>query len=229
MIGHRAIGEAAIGELPSTTPAPPVTNIGWRVIDTLLYAVRDGIRSASMNYGYAECEIMDDGRPSPRCGNVFVAIHGGTWRPAYANDRNLYELYDFSITLTMRVVGVSIDRIGDQLIARNIALVPLAQRQGFNAKIEQLRAYLHMNWNRVVLTGQTPNSANDNLAAWATGTVYGWVEPMRWRGPSTTPKLVGGEWFSSEPDAEDVGVMAEMRFTDAKRFQPQTSAQGVFI
>lgn len=202
------------------------------MIDALLYGVRDGIRAAGMNYGKAECEIVDDGRPPPKSGNVFVAVHGGKTRPGYANDNNLYEFYDFSVTLTMRVT-IPMDRVGDQLIARNLALkdvnsVPLAQRQGFNAKMEQLRAYLHMNWRITVLTGQTPNSANDNLSAWATGTVYGFSEPARYR-PSESPSLQGGEWLGADPDVGEFCVKSELRFEGAKRFQAVLAASGSLV
>lgn len=198
------------------------------MIDALLYAVRDGIRAASMSYGRAECEIMPDGKPPPRAGNVFVAIHGGKSRAGAANDNSLFELFDYAVTLTMRVTVL--DRVGDQLIARNIALVPQGQRQGFNAKLEQLRAYLHMNWQITVLQGQTPNSANDNLAAWATGTVYGFCEPARYKGGEIAA-LVGAEWFgtSTEEGAEEFGVKSELRLEGAKRFQPQRAAQGSFV
>lgn len=198
------------------------------MLDALLYGVRDGIRKAGFNYGVGECEIMDDGRPPPRCGNFFIAVHGGKSRPGGANSRNLDELVGFSVTLTARVT-VPLDRVGDQQIARNITLVPLAQRQGFDAKMEQLRGFLHMNWRITVLTGQTPNSANDNLAAWATGTVYGFVEPARCVSGVETPKLVGGEWFSAEPEAEDMGIVSELRFDGARRLQPQTASVGVFV
>lgn len=200
------------------------------MIDALLYAVRDGIRAANFNYGVAECEIMDDGRPPPRAGNFFVAVHSGTSRPGEANERNLYELFGFSVTLTMRVI-VPLDRVGDQQIARNIELVPQGRRQGFNHKVEQLRGFLHSNWQITVLTGQTPNSANDNLVAWlgdTNQTVYGFCEPARYEGPDT-PRLVGGEWFGADPEAEDCGVVAELRFGRARRFQPQTAAVGSFI
>lgn len=196
--------------------------------DALLYAVRDAIRAAGMNYGIAEVEIMDDGRPPPRCGNFFAAVHGGRSRPGDANERNLYELFGFSVTLTMRVT-VPLDRTGDQQIARNIALAPLGQRHGFNHKVEQLRGFLHSNWRMVVLTGQTPNSANDNLSAWATGTVYGFCEPARYQGPDGPPRLVGGEWFAADPEAEDVGIVQELRFDNAKRLQPQTASVGAFV
>jgi hypothetical protein len=197
------------------------------LIDALLYSVRDGIKAAGMNYGQAECSIGDDGRPSPRAGNVFISVHGGKSHPGSANDNNLYELFDFSVTLTMRVT-MPLDQIGTNLIARNIALVPLAQRQGFNAKVEQLRSFLHMNWGMVVLTNQTPPSANDNLAAWATGTVYGFCEPARYQGEDA-PILVGAEWMSGEPGSDDFAIKSELRFTGAKRFQPITAQVGPFV
>lgn len=197
------------------------------MIDALLYAVRDGIRAAGFNYGSAECEIMDDGRPPPRAGNVFVAVHGGRVSPGGANSRNLDELHDFSVTLTMRV-AIPLDRIGDQLIARNIDLVPLGQRQGFNHKLGQLRGYLHMNWGITVLTGQTPPSANDNISTWATGTVYGFVEPARCQG-AEVPILVGADWMGAEPESEDFAIKSELRFTGARRLQPQTASAGVFV
>lgn len=197
------------------------------MIDALLYAVRDGIRAAGMNYDQASCEITDDGRPPPRAGNVFVAVHSGRSSSAGANSRNLDEHLGFSVTLTMRVT-VPLDRVGEQQIARNISLVPRAQQQGFNAKVDQLRSYLHMNWKITVLTGQSPPSANDNTVAWSFGTVYGFSEPARWQGEEIA-KLVGGEWFGADPESEDIGITVEMKFDKARRFQPQTASVGVFV
>lgn len=197
------------------------------MIDALLYAVRDGIRAAGFNYGRAECDITEDGKPPPRAGNVFVSVHGGKSYSGPANSRNLDELYDFSVTLTMRV-AIPLDRVGDQLIARNIELVPLGQRSGFDHKVDQLRKYLHMNWAITVMVGQNPPSANDNISAWATGTVYGFVEPARYQGPET-PMLVGAEWMGATPESEDFALKSELRFTRARRMQPQTTPQGVFV
>ena len=195
------------------------------MIDALLYSVRDNIRKAGINYDEASCEIMDSGQPPPRCGNFFAAVHDGMIRSDADNQLN--EWYEFSVTLTMRVT-VPLDRVGDQQLARNIARVPLGERQGFYAKADRLRRLLHMNWNVVVVTGRTPNSANDNLAAWATGTVYGFCEPMRFLSMES-PKLVGGEWFSAEPDAEDIGMKATLTFGRCRRFQPVTEASGPFV
>ncbi len=192
------------------------------MIDALLFAVRDGIRAAGMNYDEATVEIMDDERPPPRCGEVFVSINGGMARNSA--DRNLDEYYDFKVTLTMRVI-VPLDRAGDQMMARNISRVPLGQRQGFYARLEQLRNFLHKNWRITVMQNQTPPSANDNLAAWSTGTVYGFVEPMRYQSYEQ-PVLKGGEWFSADPEDESVGMKSTLQFVRCRRLQPQTEAVG---
>lgn len=193
------------------------------MIDALLYAVRDSVRS--LGYGTAECEITDDGKPPPRAGNVFIAVHAGKDRGTA--DNQFHEYLDFCATLTMRVL-VPLDRVGDQQIARNLDRVPLGIRQGFYAKRDQLAKFLHMNWSMTVLTEQTPASANDNLSAWATGTVYGFCEPARYRG-SELATLVGGEWFGADPEVEAFGIKSELRFEGARRFQPQTSAVGGFV
>lgn len=199
------------------------------MIDALLYAVRDAVRAAGFGYGVAECEITDDGRPPPRDGNWFVAIHGGRQRSGPANVRNLDGLYDFSVTLTGRIT-VPLDRVGDQLLARNIERVPLGYRQGFNAKADQLGNFLHSNWRITVLQGQTPASANDNLIAWGSGTgIYGFVEPARWQGPEVPTLVSGAEWFGDDPDSDTFALKSELRFMGARRFQPQTASVGVFV
>lgn len=192
------------------------------MIDALMYAIRDTIRST---YGYAECEIMDDGRPPPRCGNVFVSIHSGKEKSTDSN--NLMEYYEFSVTITMRIT-VPLDRVGDQQIYRNIARIIVGERQGLRAKIDQLRRLLHMNWSMIVSPNQTPPSANDNLVAWVSGSIYGFIEPARYTGASS-PKLVGGEWFNAEEDVDDMGIVSELSFSGARRMQPQTATIGPFV
>lgn len=126
-------------------------------------------------------------------------------------------------------VTTPLDRVGTAQIALSMARVPEAQKRGFYAKRDQLRAMLHMNWAMTVLTGQIPPSANDNIVAWTdTGQVYGFCEPARFRNPEVV-KLVGGEWFAADPEADDIGLVSEMRFDGARRFQPQTTATGPFV
>ncbi len=198
------------------------------MIDALVFAVRDWIRGSGLNYDQATCEIMDDGRPPPRCGNYFASIHDAMVRSD--RDNQLHEWYEFSVTLTVRVVG-PLDNAGTQQLHRNIARVPLGERQGFWAKAEALRRLLHMNWKMTVQVNQNPASANDNLSAWAPGTsVYGFCEPARFLSADSM-KLVGGEWFASdvEGDDEPIGMKSTLKFGKCRRFQPQTEPNGPFI
>lgn len=181
---------------------------------------------------------MVDGRPPPRCGNFFVAIHDGA---ECSDSDNILQVWcEFSVTLTMRLV-VPFDRAGDQQLSRNLAR-ELARKQGFHAKADQLRSLLHMNWTIAVLASQTPPSANDNIAAWSTtanGQVYGFCEPMHYQNMET-PQLVYDDWFQTgttahanqfaTPDANvPQGIKTKLQFGKARRFQPQTAANGPFI
>lgn len=195
------------------------------MIDAIIYAARDGLRAANIGLGFAECEIMDDPKPPPRCGNLFASVHDGAMR----NDRQnqLMELYSFAVTLTMRVV-VPMDRIGDQLLYRNLVR-DTARKQGFYAKADQIKNLIHMNWAMFILPNQTPPSANDNLTTWVgSGTVYGFCEPAMFLNMEQA-KVVGGEWFSAEPEAEDSGVKSTIVFGRCKRMQPQTKPSGPFV
>lgn len=187
------------------------------MIDALLFAVRDGVRNAGFGYGVEQCEIMDDGHPPARSGNIFVAVHEGPTRNT--STRNLDEYFAFSLTLTMRVTGIPVDRIGDQGLASKLARTTGKGQPSFNARLEQLRAWGHMNWTVMA-------SANTNLANWApsnVSTIYGFVEPAHYAG-AERPVLVGGEWLSAVPEAVDVALKAELRFDGARRMQPITAA-----
>lgn len=196
------------------------------MIDALLFSVRDGIRSQPFGYGSESlCDIQDDGHPPAQCGNIYVAVHEGQSRSTAR--RNLDEYFAFSITLTMRV-SVPLDRIGNQLLASKLARTWGKGQPSFNARMEQLRGFLHMNWPITVLQNQTPPSANDNIANWTQGgAVYGFIEPAGYTGRDK-PELVGGEWFGAAPDAQDAGIKCELRFDGARRMQAQTLPVGPF-
>lgn len=204
------------------------------MIDALLFSVRDNIRAQSFGYSSPNyCELTGpDGRPPPRVGNFFVSVY--ELASSNTATRNLDEKFSFGLTLTQRIAAGSVprDRIGDQAIASKLARVSGKGNPSFNARCEQLRAYLHMNWTITVMTSQTPNSANDNLSQWAPAglaTTYGFVEPARFAGQDR-PQLVYAEWFeAANPESSEMGLKAELRFADARRLQPQTAAVGPYL
>lgn len=177
------------------------------MIDALLFATRDAIREAGFGYGVRECEIEVDGHPPPRCGDVFVSVY--ELASTSTNDNSLMEYFNYGVALTMRVTNTSLDRVGDTLLARK-----LARKVGFNARAEQLRAFLHMNWG---ILGDANNLINELTESG--NVVYGFVEPARYRGMEA-PILVGGEWFTADPSAADLGLKSELHFEGARRLQP---------
>jgi len=192
------------------------------VIDALLYAVRDSLQNSS--YGYdssALCEIMEDGHPPPQCGQIFLAVHEAGSNNS--STRNLDEYFSWSLTLTQRI-KVPLSRVGNAMLASRLARTSGPGQPSFNARIEQLKNWGHMNWT-VGLT-----VANANIQAWAPDntTPYGFVEPAHFVSVEK-PILVGGEWFTTTPESQDLGLKAEIRFEGARRMQPQTQAFGPFV
>lgn len=180
--------------------------------DPILYAWRDGIRNAGFGYDQTSCDIMPTGEPPPRCGNVFVSVHEGAVRSSAVN--SLDERFDPCVTLTMRVT-IPLDRVGNALLASKLARQAMPQGQpSFNARVQLLKVFLHMNWGLL-------GDANTNLANFLTdgNPVYGFCEPAHFAS-AEIPVLVGGEWFSGNPESTDVGLKSEIRFEDCRRMQP---------
>jgi hypothetical protein len=124
------------------------------------------------------------------------------------------EYHSVFLSLTFRVQGVPLDRVGDMLLARELAQKKTPGRPSFNATANQLKTFLHMNWAILQIANTyLVNSAMDGNA------VYGFCEPFRYRGMETAT-LVGGEWFSADPEAAEVGLKADIRFADCRRMQP---------
>lgn len=180
------------------------------MIDALLHAVKDNLRREVPGWTPANCEVMADGQPPPYSGDWFAAIHQAGSRSTMMNA--LDERFDFSVTLTVKVGGVPLDRVGNKLLAVPLAR-DLALKTGWNARAEQIRAFLHMAWGVL-------QEANTLLSTWEPGNipVYGFCEPAHFAGMDM-PYLVGGEWFAAQPEAQDVGLVGEIKFADCRRLQ----------
>jgi hypothetical protein len=177
------------------------------MIDALLFSVRDAIRNAGYGYDYKTCEIMADEMPKPSCGDWFISVHQAASTSDMMNALNEY--YGFILTLTARVKGIPLDRIGDSLLA-----VKLANKLGFNRRAGQLKSFLHMDWGIL-------QDANDYMVAMEPDamSVNGFCEPAAFKGMDI-PVLVGPEWFDAKPGSDQVGLKADLRFDGARRLQP---------
>jgi hypothetical protein len=169
--------------------------------------MRNMTREAGIKYGYREVELVGpDGMPPPRCGDIFIGLCDGGVR----NDsvENLDEFYQVNMTLTMRVKGIPLDRIGDQLLAKKVA-----QKIGFNARCDVLRALFNKNWQVVQRANQMLVELNPDAA-----TIYGFCEPPIFVGREAA-HWVGPDWFSVEPSQDHYGLAAQLRFDRCRRLQ----------
>jgi hypothetical protein len=171
-------------------------------------AVRDSIRSQSWGYDYAICELMEDGKPPSRCGQLFVAVHDGGRSSDQQN--SLDERYAVIVTVTMRSSYIAKDRIGLNLIDEK----QIGTKLGFDDVVDRIRALQHMNYNVM-------NAANTIiLASVSPGTdVYGFAEPLMYQGEDGPPRSVGADWFNAEPESLETGIVQGLKFGNARRLQ----------
>ena len=184
------------------------------MIDALLYSVKDCLLEADFGWDKTTLDIMPDGHPPPRTAGWFCAIHQGGQRGDMMNA--LDEYYGYTLTLSVLLAGIPPDRVGSQLLAKK-ELLTLARETGFNARAQQLKAFLHMNWYVI-------GRANEYLLQMYAGAyqVDGFAEPAHF-GTMTDPKFVGGEWFAADPNHKTAGITAEIRFEGARRLQELTT------
>lgn len=178
------------------------------MMDALLLAVEQAILDPTTKLGYDKrfCAIMPDEKPQPRCDDVFISIYEGPISSGSVN--SLDERFAFNLCLTMRVT-VPLDRIGDALLARR-----LAKKVGFNARSQVLKTFLHQNWSVLGIANNLLIELNPDATL-----IYGFVEPARFAGMDR-PVLVGGDHFQADPQNQDTGLKAELRFEGARRMQP---------
>ncbi len=195
------------------------------MIDALLFALRDAIRSAGYGYdGPNYCDVRGpQGKPPTNCGNLFVAIHELDTRSDSV--RNLDERYSFGVTLTMRTQA-PMSRVGDRELASKLARTTGPGSPSFNSRLDLLRSFCHMNWQVGIGDGTVPGTANYNLVQWTTvfagQDIYGFVEPAHYvRGEQ--PQLVGPDWFDAAPEQVMMALKSTLTFDGARRMQPQVS------
>jgi len=184
------------------------------VIDSLLFAVKEVILASNFGWDSRTMDVMPDGHPRPITANWFLAIHQEQERGDMMNA--LDEYYAFTLTMTRMLAQVPVDKAGTAILA-NLDVRTLAKETGFNARAQQLKTFLHMNW---AVIGRANELLLEMYAA--EYVVNGFCEPAHWEN-TTVPKLVGGEWFSAEAAQANAGITAEIRFADARRLQPITT------
>lgn len=182
------------------------------MIDALLFSVRDAIlamKKPGWDYSYHTCEVMDDGKPKPNMGQIFLSVHQGT--ETSGADNSLDELFSVSLTLTM-AVNIALDQIGNGLLARQTA-----KQNGFNMRCRRLCTWMHMNWSLLSLANAwlMANAGDEEF-------VYGFCEPLRYK-RKDQPNFVGADWMGLQQGAVNIALSARMDFADARRLSAMGS------
>lgn len=148
-----------------------------------------------------QCEVMFDGMPQPVCGELFIAVHPGTW--TNDSDTSLDESYTIYVTVTLRVAVVPMDRGGTHALAN--------ARDGLDAVVENVRRYLHMSYAVI-------DDANNIINARANFNDF--IQPLKFT-DAGTPQPKGPDWFSAVPEESEamVGISQTLTFRDARRVQ----------
>ena len=179
----------------------------------LAIAVRDNIRSILLVKN-SLCEVMFDGRPSPRFGTVggrgscFYAVHQGPRSNELSDPDDQTFCLDYHViyvTLSMWCGPVPFDRIGTDLID--------LQNTGFDPKMDALRAMVQK-------YGQTIRAAANTILG---SLVHPITQPLV---PSTDEPAtaVDASWFGANPPENSnqlwvFGMKSQLSLVGARRPQ----------
>jgi hypothetical protein len=181
--------------------------------DLLLLSARDWLRE-NLNVagiGPESIEVMFDGRPSPACGDWFVALHEGEWRVDETigqADLSLPETFGAFVTVTRKVGVAPFDRIGTDILARQwrgliaVCRKLIVQPSGLHMN------YAHMNaWNALI--GPTGVDASDVN-----------YHPLVFQGAAATQPQ-GSAWFGARGQKTNppCGLSKTLSFAKAQRCQ----------
>ena len=182
----------------------------------LVQAARD-ILQAAFGWGTDVCALQFDGMPPPIAGELFVAVHAGSW--SNIDCEGLGESIGFHITVTRRAAAYPKDEGMMQIWA--------AAQTGLDAVCRAIVAKLHLDANKDALI----NAANVYCLAQNLGApVNGFVVCPRFR-DGGTPTVRGPDWFSAEGDDgagtfANAGISQTITFAGAERYQTIESMAG---
>ena len=170
----------------------------------LLVATRDKLRS---ELKFADNEVIissDRGRPPATMGNQHVAVWSPRWTPDEVDlNLALSELYDVTVTVTMRVNGIPMDSLDTDLFVN----------QGLTIDKIMRRCILSIHQAYDILTAANNQIEGDDKI----------IEPLRWIGGDAMPVKRGSEWLNTEnPYVEQQAacfLTMQHNFARAKRVQ----------
>lgn len=164
----------------------------------LALALRNTLRHRGcLGLTEGQCEVTIDGQPPAGSGELFVAIHEGSW--TNTGENHLDELYGMHITVSVRHPRFPEDRVHLLLTEDKIGLWYWCER---------IRACVHLNYDTIL------NGANAIIGPYANG----FCEPPYFENGGT-PRRQGANWFSSKSQMPTAGVSQTLSFRAARRVQ----------
>lgn len=154
---------------------------------------------AANSWTSSTCEASIDGAPPPMAGELFAAVRPGLWI-CNRDDGGLDEEFGFDVVITRRLGFAPTDRQDSDVMTTSGAT-------GIMTVAETVRAQLHMSYTVI-------DTANTTIG----GSADGFIEPVRFLS-ATPPRVVGADWFSSDQDDFQAGLMQTLTFGGARRVQ----------
>jgi hypothetical protein len=168
----------------------------------LLLAVRDTLRDSPYSFAETECEIEFDEMTPATVGQHYLAVMPGGWRPGPRHD-SCGGVNDL-------VYGV------DVLVIKRITNVPRDRRRNvFIDQLGSLDALIDKVYQAVDFKYGLLDTANGTIAV-ETGSLEGFVEPLKFSYVDKRPRLAPAELFSGAKD-NAAGMMRLVSFTGARR------------
>lgn len=176
----------------------------------LLLAVRDALQE-DVPFQAHECDLtLPGGQPPPACGKWFAGIWAGGSR--CQSRVSLDQVFDLTVTLTMRIEE-PFDRIRERLVEQTL---------GFHDLAEKIADIVHKDsW-----THHIQYRANRYLQD-----LYAGEEPLGFREGlgmlnDVVPRIVGGNWFHAQTEAQEVGLVQDVNFGYARRIKVMSNLPG---
>ena len=166
-----------------------------------------------------QVDVKFDGKPPYAGPDKHIAIWCGQWEAGenIRMEQGLDELIGATFTITQAIGVAPNDRIDEELVYKACTGVEWWARR-IMAILTKYR------WEWICLATEMAQAELCECEPEPAKDVF--VSPPIWAGNDPTPRIVGPDWFSAEPDDEgDFGVVMDVRFRDAKRIQDIDNVQ----
>jgi hypothetical protein len=174
---------------------------------SLLIAVRDRLRE-QCGYSDRQCEVEYDEIVPAVGGDMYIVVAGGGWRPGPRHNTSGQVndlIYAVDVCVVKRITSVPRDR-RTAVYLRNLSAL--------TEEVDKI--YLALDWDYTTIMERA-----NRIILEETGSVEGFINPLRFMGISRRPEIVGGDMFGStqEPNA---GLMRVINFGGARRVSSKT-------